>query len=444
MIKPVRAYYAVALIFAFQLFTSCHKTASDPLPVADTTHTPLSISKPVVKITSVSITEGGFNTTVTINGSGFVSSLTGNQVYFNNKKALILYANETRIIACVPLGAGTGKITLAVGATKVTGPTFKYLITDVLTFFAGGYTMGFKDGQGSNAKFHSPAGLAIDAVGNIFVADAGNNVIRKITPSGYVSTFAGTGKSGLTNGHKSTATFSTPLGLCFDKAGNLYVSDSDNGVIRKISRNNMVTTFATNGITKFNMPKGITTDVAGNVYVADMQNSIIRKITPQGVVTPYAPAENTPSNNLIFIQPSGLTSDKLGNLYTVQLSNGLIRKITPGRVVTNIAGGATLDGYTDVFNGTGIAAIFYHPESIALSPDGNLYVADTFDRAIRKVTPEGVVTTLLGGLRATSAPHEGSGNNAGMYTPVGIAINAAGVIYVADQTYGFIYKISKQ
>ncbi len=234
----------------------------------------------------------------------------------------------------------------------------------VVTFLAGWIDSsgGFRDGTGSAARFYDPSDLAIGPDGNIYVADAMNNRIRKVTPAGVVTTYAGGDSSGHVNGPRLTARFARPMGLAFDATGNLYVADTGNDVIRKIDTSGEVTTLAGNpafsgyvngngGSARFDYPKGVAVGADGNIYVADTDNHTIRKVTPGGDVTTFA-----------------------GDFYDDGASP---------RPATHV-------------DGTGTAARFFNPSDLAVDTDGNLLVADTRNNVIRKVDMNAVVTTVAG------------------------------------------------
>ncbi len=268
---------------------------------------------------------------------------------------------------------------------------------------------GTADGSGSGARFNDPSGVAAAAAGTLSVADCANGTIRQITPAGLVGTLAGsTTFRGNADGPGAAATFSSPLGLAWDGGGNLYVTDTLNNTIRKVSPGGTVSTLAGNAgaagnadgmgsAARFNHPTGIAVDGAGTVCVADATNNLIRKITPAGVVTTLAGlpgvsgSEDGPGSIALFNNPGGLAIDGSGNLYVSDTGNSTIRKITPAGVVTTIAG---LPGIAGLRDGTGMAAWFNQPQGLVLDPAGNLYVADTGNAAIRKITPAGVVATV--------------------------------------------------
>ena len=268
---------------------------------------------------------------------------------------------------------------------------------------------GMSNGAGTTALFNQPGGVAATAAGVIFVADTANAMIRRIGPDGSVTTFAGSASArGNTDGVGAAAAFSTPLGLAIDAAGNLYVADAMNHTIRKITASGVVSTLAGSAgvpgfadgpgaAARFNYPAGLAVDTAGNVYVADQSNSVIRKITSAGVVTTLAGLQGVSGSAdgagslALFNQPDGIVVDSAGNIFVADTGNSLIRKITPAGLVSTLAGLPAISGNQD---GTGSGAMFNLPRALTIDTAGNLYVADTGNTSIRKVTPGGVVTTL--------------------------------------------------
>ncbi len=285
----------------------------------------------------------------------------------------------------------------------------------VLAFFVGDTSSaGTVDGTGAAARFNDPFGVAADGAGNLYLTDRGNHTIRKITPAGVVTTFAGTaGVVGNADGTGAAASFDYPVGIATDSAGNVYVADYGNYTIRKITPAGVVTTLAGAAGTKgsvdgaratarFNGPLGVATDRAGNIYVTDAgtpdMGNTIRKITPDGVVTTFAGTAGVAGSidgtgaAARFDFPRGIATDRAGNVYVADFNNHTIRKITPAGVVTTLAGKAGVEGSDD---GAGAAARFDGPVAIATDSAGNFYVADELGRAIRKITPAGMVSTVV-------------------------------------------------
>ena len=310
-----------------------------------------------------------------------------------------------------------------------------------------GSSSGYMDGTGAAAKFSSPSGVAVDSSGNVYVADASNDRIRKIDPAGVVTTFAGSGTSGNNNGTGTAAQFFNPYGVAVDSSGNVYVADSTNNRIRKISSTGMVTTFAgssfgsmngTGTAAQFFNPNGVAVDSSGHVYVADTDNHRIRKISSASVVTTFAGSSagyrDDTGTAAWFNQPQGVAVDSSGNVYVADASNNRIRKISPAGVVTTLAGSTS--GYMD----GGSDAKFNLPSGVAVDSSGNVYVADSNNNRIRKISPTGVVTTFAG---SSQGDDDGALAAAKFNRPIGVAVDSRGNVYVADTQNNRIRKISR-
>ena len=315
---------------------------------------------------------------------------------------------------------------------------------------------GSADGPGNTARFDHPEGVAVDGSGNIYVADNYNHSIRKITPTGTVTTLAGSaGASGFADGTGSDARFYFPEGVAVDGSGNVYVADSDNNSIRKITPAGMVTTFAgspgasgsgdgTGSAARFDEPSGVAVDGSGNVYVADYWNFTIRKITPDGTVMTLAGSARASGSDdgtgsaARFNAPTGVAVDGSGNVYVADSGNCTIRKITSGGAVTTVAGLAGAGGSDD---GMGSSARFDYPEGVAVDGSGDLYVADSENSTIRKVASDGTVTTLAGSAGISGA-RDGTGSAGQFYYPGGVAVDGSGNVFVADTWNNSIRKIT--
>ncbi|KPM49784.1 choice-of-anchor D domain-containing protein [Jiulongibacter sediminis] len=278
---------------------------------------------------------------------------------------------------------------------KANGVSIIYKIdpNGIRTTFAGG-SAGYADGTGSSARFYNPNGIGTDAIGNVYVADASNHKIRKITPFGVVTTLAGS-TQGFADGVGNAAQFSGPQDVAADNMGNVYVIDNGNYKIRKISPSGEVSTLVgsiqghADGVgsaAKFSDMRGLTIDASGNLYVAEFGTSRIRKISPAGSVSTIAGSSYGYADGIgtsaKFNVPTGLEVDGSGNIYVVDVNNSKIRKITPSGVVTTIAGSTS--GYSE---GPGSTAQFNSPWDLAIDSDQNIYVSDRLNHKIRKIEP---------------------------------------------------------
>ncbi len=282
-----------------------------------------------------------------------------------------------------------------------------------VTTFAGQLGVpGSMNGTGTNAQFDAPSGLAFDASGNLYVSDTGNNIIREITPAGAVSTIAGVpGSGGFADGAAGSALFSAPLGIVVATNGTIFVADSRNHCIREIS-NGGVSTFAgepqvwgatdaTGTNAQFNGPLGLAFDAAGNLFVSDANNDTIRKITPAGVVTTFAGlagADGSADGGLSsarFRSPAEIVFDRNRNLFVADSFNQTIREISTNGVVSTVSGAVGISGSANGVNGQGR---FYNPYGLAFGADGSLAVADTYNELIRDViVPFSVTLQSSGG-----------------------------------------------
>ena len=298
--------------------------------------------------------------------------------------------------------------------------------TGGVTTYVGNGTAGLVDASGTGAELNLPVDMAVDVAGNLYISDKGNNVIRKVAPGGSVSTFAGDGTAGYKEGAGTVAEFNGPEGIVIDETGNVYVSDSQNNVIRKITPAGLVSTYAGNGslglvdgpaaTAEFAEPNGLAIDKARNIYVADFFNNVIRKIASDGTVTTYAGTglagkADGVAASASFHNPSGLTIDGSSNLYVAEATNNAIRQITPGGQVSTFATvnagpiRVTIDGSSDLF-------------------------ASCNNNTIQKITNAGVVSTYAGD--GTPGYEDSSLLSSEFNTPAGVIANSQGVIIVAD------------
>ena len=305
-------------------------------------------------------------------------------------------------------------------------------------------TPGSSDGAGSAARFEGPQGVALDTSGNLYVADTANHTIRQITPEGVVTTVAGRpGSWGSVDGTGTAARFNTPHDLTVDTAGTIYVADTYGNVIRKIAPGSVVTTVAgsagdrrnVDGIgsaARFYYPTAITADRMGNLFVADRETHTIRKISPDGSVTTLAGLAGARGSNdgigsdARFSEPSGVAVDGEGYIYVGDTRNNTIRKISSGGVVSTLAGVAGQKGATD---GSGAAARFDWPHGLAAAADGTVYIADSSNHLVRAVTPAGEVTTPAGSVALFDRPAD-------------VAVDRLGLVYIADSENATVRRIA--
>lgn len=354
---------------------------------------------------------------------------------------------------------------------------------------------GDSDGMGDNALFNAPCGIAVDGFGQAWVVDRGNHNVKQVLPDGSTSTFAGRSNNpAYVDGSSTTSRFNAPAGVTVDSTGKkIYIADAGNGVIRlldrtafKVSTVGTATLGSPRGITldgstlyimdtafhavrrmttagvstfiagrvpngsadgtgsaaAFNSPEGMAVDGAGTAYIADTANHTIRKVTSAGVVTTFAGLAGTSGSTdglaARFRSPAGACADVLGNVYVSDTGNHTIRKITPDGNVSTLAGTA---GSASTTNGTGAAARFNTPRGLAIDSAGNLFVADSKNHTIRKITAAGVVSTFAGGAGVFGST-DGTGTAARFNTPTGLVLDSSGNLYVTDRGNGTVRKIT--
>ena len=368
-----------------------------------------------------SVVSGGV---VVTNFTSKLINLTANTVYY------------VRAYATNSIGTSYGNV-----VTFTTRATTSTVLATVSTF-AGSATAGYANGTAANALFNNPQGIAVDSKGNVYVSDSFNNYIRQITPAGVVTTFAGNGTSGYTDGPAANAQFYAPQGLAFDANGNLYVADLGNNVIRKITPAGVVSTFAGNGtrgyvdgagtIAEFNGPHGIAFDTKGNLFVADRANNSIREVSSAGLVSSFAGNRtagylDATSISAVFNNPNGVAVDANGNVYVADQGNSAIRKITSAGVVTTLAGGPSQ------------TAILNFPSAITLDAKANIYIVDEGGRMLEYTTTNALYS-LAGGFNVFGFV-DGTNATVQFNNPQAIAVDAGGAFYIADQYNNAIRKM---
>ncbi len=323
----------------------------------------------------------------------------------------------------------------------------------IITTIAGTGTATYSGdgGAATSAALDHPYGVVADAIGNIYLADALNNRIRKISPSGIISTFAGTGVSGSSGdgGPASAAQIFAPLCLVFDHRGNLIFADQDNHKVRKITPAGIISTVAGIGspgysgdggistAAKLNFPTGVGVDAIGNIYVADQYNNRVRKVDTFGVITTFAgtglsgfSGDGSAATAAKISAPCGVAADNSGNIYFTDYTNRRIRKVDGAGIITTYAGSTT--GYAGD-GGPASAALFSSPFGIFIDPMNNMYISDIYNHRIRRISASGMVSTVTGNGTAGASGDGGLATAATTNMPSHLYADCAGNVYFADQ-----------
>ena len=331
------------------------------------------------------------------------------------------------------------------------GQVPKFTITTV----AGSAVAGFSGdgGPATAAALAFPAGIAMDRGGNLYIADAPNGRIRKLATDGTISTIAGIGTLGFSGEGKaaSQAQLNRPYGVAFDTAGNIYIADTYNDNVRKITiATGNISTFAgtnTEGLggdggaatgALLDTPTGVAVDSAGNVYIADTNNNRIRRVGTDGNISTFAGAggiastgDGGPATQANLNNPEAVAVDAAGNVYIADTAGHRIRKVTTDGNITTIAGNG--NGGFQGDGGPATQASLYYPKGIALDPSsGNMYIADWLNSRIRVITPDGKIYTAAGNGQYSYYGDGGAATNAALRFPWGVAVDSAGKVYVSD------------
>jgi uncharacterized protein (TIGR03437 family) len=319
---------------------------------------------------------------------------------------------------------------------------------------AGNGAPGFS-GDGSDptkAQMNSPTGVAVDSAGNLYIADSLNRRIRKVASGGSISTYAGNGTFSYSGdgGAAIQAQLNTPQGVAADAAGNLYVADTLNNVVRRVSTNGTISNFAGNGGAgssgdgsaatgaQLNGPQGLAVDAAGNLFIADTMNAKVRKVSTGGVIstvagsgTPGYGGDGGAATSAQLNLPAGVAVDSSGNLYIADFGNSRVRKVSAGGATIGTVAGNGAAGYSGD-GGQAAKAQLNGPQGVAVDAAGNLYIADTANNAVREVTADGRIATVAGNGVAGYSGDGGPAIGAQVGNPVGVAVDAAGDIFIVD------------
>jgi len=327
----------------------------------------------------------------------------------------------------------------------------KVATSGVITTVAGTGTYGYTGdgGTATSARIGSPYGVALDASGNLFISDVNNNVIRRVAASGTITTVAGTGTYGYTGdgGAATSAEMRNPYGLAVDASGNLYIADRNNYSIRMVSTSGIITTVAGNGNCCYGgdggpatsallySPTGVAVDAASDLYIADYYGNRIRKVAGSGTITTVAgngsfgfAGDGGAATSAGLAYPAGVAVDASGSLYVADFGNARIRKVTATGIIDTLVGGALGDG------GLGVFGVLNQPSGVASDNAENTYVADTYNHRVRMVAANGTITTVAGTGVAGFSGDGGAATSAQLNGPQGVALDASGNLYIADSS----------
>ena len=333
----------------------------------------------------------------------------------------------------------------------------------IITTVAGNGISGYSGDGGSatTAELSQPWSVAVDASGNVYIPDDNNNVIRKVSTNGIITTVAGNGSGGYSGdgGIATAAQLLGPVAVAVDARGNLYIADYYNNVIRKVSTNGIISTVAGNGtggysgdggnatLAELSDPEGLLLDSSNNLYIADSHNNVIRKVNANGIISTVAgngtqgyKGDGGIATNAELNTPISMLLDQNGNLIIADCFNNVIRKVNANGIISTIVGNGIGGYFGD--GGSAIAAELNSPSGLVLDASGSLYIGDFQNNRIRKVNANGIISTVAGnGIKGYSGDG-GNATAAELNYPIGLALNGNGSIYIADNGNNVIRKIT--
>ena len=315
---------------------------------------------------------------------------------------------------------------------------------------AGSYGFGPDGVAATSSLLAAPGRVAVDGSGNVYITDRDSHRVRKVAPSGIISTFAGTGMQGFDGdgGAATSARLQEPTGVAVDGSGNVYIAQGNNHRIRKVAPSGIISTFAGSGAfgfggdggsatsAQFTWPEGVAVDGSGNVYFATWGDARIRKVAPSGIISTFAGSsalgfggDGGPAASAMLDSPRGVAVDSSGNVYIADRGNHRIRKVDPLGIISTFAGGGT-DGIADGVSAT--SSMLRYPRGVAVDGSGNVYIADTGNHRVRKVDSAGFISTIAGtGIYGFSGDG-GLATSSLLHFPQGVAVDGLGNVYIVD------------
>ncbi len=394
-----------------------------------------------------------FNARIREVANGVINTVAGNgSVGFSGDGGQAILASMNN-----PLGVavdGSGNILIAdqnnYRIRRVGNGAIRTLAGNGLLSYSG------DNGPATSAQMNQPAGIAVDGSNNIYVVDTLNSRVRMVSPGGVITTLAGTGVAGYSGdgGSASLAQLNNPAAVAVDTGGNVYIADTFNSVIRKVLPSGVITTVAGGGSATGDggpatgaalyLPQGVAVDPAGNLFISDTASARIRKVsavdstitTVAGNGTVGYSGDGGPATSAQLNAPLGIAVDAIDNIYIADSRNNVIRRVSGGLIATLAGNG--IAGYAD---GQGSNTQLNLPYAVALDISDNIYVADNGNSRIREVAPDGTISTISGTGTAGYSGDGGPAVTAQMNTPVGVAVDGQGNVYVVDSGNGLVRKL---
>jgi len=437
----------------------------------------LSIGGNTVTITAISpstAVAGGPAFTLFVNGTGFSSGAT---VLWNGAALPTGVLSSIQLTAPVPSNligsAGTATVAVISGGITSAGVPFIANATgqrNIITTVAGSGSFGFGTGGYSGdsgpatlATLSGPRGVAVDASGNLFIADTGNSRIRKVAPGGMITTIVGDGTQGTQGdgGPATSAHLYVPTSVAVDTSGNLFISDLNANVIRKVSASGIITAVAGGVVgglgdgglatsAELDFPAGIAVDVSGNLFIADSSHNRIRKVSASGIITTVAgngeqgfSGDDGSATLAQLHNPEGVAVDAFGNLFIADTSNSRVRKVSANGIIMTIAGNG--NQFTSGDGGPATSEYLSAPVGVTVDALGNLFITDIGNNRVRKVSVSGTITTVAGSASTSQGGFSGDGGpatSALLSSPTGVAVDASGNVFIADSGNNRIREVS--